>query len=89
MPEDVAKFYGMIENIDDNFGRLLRKLREWGIEENTLVIFMTDNGGTVGRQDLQRRDARGQGHALSGRHARAVVLALARGASRAEWTSAC
>jgi arylsulfatase len=43
-----AKFYGMIENIDENFGRLLGKLDEWGIAENTLVIFMTDNGGTVG-----------------------------------------
>ena len=45
---DVAKFYGMIENIDDNVGKLLRALNEWGIEENTLVIFMTDNGGTLG-----------------------------------------
>ena len=38
----------MIENIDDNFGRLLAKLKEWGIERDTLVIFMTDNGGTAG-----------------------------------------
>ena len=45
---DVAKFYGMIANVDDNVGRLLAKLAEWGIERNTLVIFMTDNGGTVG-----------------------------------------
>lgn len=43
-----VKFYGMIENIDDNFGRLLRKLDDWRLAENTLVIFMTDNGGTVG-----------------------------------------
>jgi arylsulfatase A-like enzyme len=45
---NVAKFYGMIENIDDNFGRLLAKLTEWGIARDTLVIFMTDNGGTAG-----------------------------------------
>jgi arylsulfatase len=45
---NVAKFYGMIENIDDNFGRLLAKLNEWGIARDTLVIFMTDNGGTAG-----------------------------------------
>lgn len=45
---DVAKFYGMITNIDDNVGRLLAKLKEWGIERDTLVIFMTDNGGTAG-----------------------------------------
>src|SRR5262249_36862707 len=45
---DVAKFFGMISNIDDNVGKLLAKLQEWGLEENTLVIFMTDNGGTAG-----------------------------------------
>jgi len=36
--------YGMIENLDDNFGLLMQKLREWGVLGNTLVIFMTDNG---------------------------------------------
>jgi len=44
--EDVAKFFGMLENIDTNFGALLAKLREWGIEDNTLVIYLgSDNGG--------------------------------------------
>ena len=46
--EKVAKFYGMIENLDDAFGRLTAALKEWGIERDTLVIFLTDNGGTVG-----------------------------------------
>lgn len=45
---NTAKFFGMIENIDDNFGRLISKLDEWGIARDTLVIFMTDNGGTAG-----------------------------------------
>lgn len=36
--------YGMIENIDDNFGLLMQKLDEWDLWDNTLVIFMTDNG---------------------------------------------
>jgi len=45
---NAAKFFGMIANIDDNFGRLTAALREWKIETNTLVIFLTDNGGTVG-----------------------------------------
>ncbi len=48
VPEAVAKFYGMITNIDENFGRMLEKLDEWGIAENTLVIFMTDNGSATG-----------------------------------------
>src|SRR5438874_3015898 len=48
VPEDTARFFGMIENLDDNFGALLKTLKEWGIEQNTLVIFLTDNGGTFG-----------------------------------------
>ena len=45
---DVAKFFGMIANIDDNIGRLLVKLKEWGIERDTVVIFMNDNGTASG-----------------------------------------
>lgn len=45
---NIAKFFGMIANIDDNVGRLLAKLNEWGVERDTLVIFMNDNGGTAG-----------------------------------------
>ena len=42
--EKTAGRYGMIENIDDNVGRLILKLKEWGALDNTLIIFMTDNG---------------------------------------------
>ncbi len=48
VPDNAAKFFGMIANIDDNFGALLDKVEEWGIAQNTLIIFMTDNGGTGG-----------------------------------------
>jgi arylsulfatase len=49
VPElETAKFFGMIENIDFNFGRLLDKLSEWNLANDSLVIFMTDNGGTNG-----------------------------------------
>lgn len=48
VPENVAKFYGMIENVDENMGRLLAHLKAAGLERNTLVIFLTDNGGTAG-----------------------------------------
>ena len=45
---DVAKFYGMIENIDTNFARLLAKLDERGVADNTLVIYFgSDNGGSA------------------------------------------
>ena len=44
LPESQARFYGMITNIDDNMGRLMRRLKELDLEENTILIFMTDNG---------------------------------------------
>ena len=42
---DVA-YFSMISNIDDNVGKLLARLKELGIENDTLVIFLSDNGGT-------------------------------------------
>jgi arylsulfatase len=40
----------MVENVDTNFGTLLAKLKEWGLADNTLVIYLaSDNGGTAGR----------------------------------------
>jgi len=39
-----ASIYGMLENIDDNVGRLMSFLEQSGKLENTIVIFMTDNG---------------------------------------------
>lgn len=42
--EDARKVYAMVTNIDDNVGKLLQKLDDLNIAENTLVIFMTDNG---------------------------------------------
>ena len=47
--EDIAKFFGMIENIDTNFGTLMKQIEAWGIANNTLVIYIgSDNGGTKG-----------------------------------------
>ncbi|WP_158264901.1 arylsulfatase [Blastopirellula marina] len=42
--EATAKVYAMVENIDTNFARLLAKLDELKLRENTIVIFLTDNG---------------------------------------------
>ena len=39
-----ASVYGMVENIDDNIGRLLNTLDSLKIKDNTIVIFFTDNG---------------------------------------------
>ncbi len=45
VPDKVATFYGMLANIDENIGHLLAGLQEWGIDTNTLVVLMNDNGG--------------------------------------------
>jgi arylsulfatase/arylsulfatase A len=42
--EDNALTYGMIDNIDANVGRVLAKLKELDLEDNTIVIFLSDNG---------------------------------------------
>ena len=47
-PRKQAGFYGMVENIDENIGRLMRHVEQRGLLENTLVIFMSDNGTTIG-----------------------------------------
>lgn len=44
--ENRARFYGMITNIDENVGKLRRYLKEAGLEENTIFIYMTDNGSS-------------------------------------------
>ncbi|MEM9917246.1 MAG: arylsulfatase [Bacteroidota bacterium] len=41
-------FYGQITNIDDNFGQLEQQLRDWEILDNTILIFLTDNGTAQG-----------------------------------------
>lgn len=40
----IADFYATINNIDKNIGELREMLRKEGLENNTLLIFMTDNG---------------------------------------------
>ena len=46
--EDRARFYGMITNIDESIGVLLQRLDDLGLADNTIVVFMTDNGTATG-----------------------------------------
>ena len=50
VPESRANFYGMITNIDENIGRLRQELEQLEIADNTIFIFMTDNGSAEGCQ---------------------------------------
>ncbi|MFD2203350.1 arylsulfatase [Shivajiella indica] len=44
LPNKEACIYGMVENLDENIGRLIDFLNSTGKMNNTIVIFMTDNG---------------------------------------------
>jgi arylsulfatase A len=46
--DTVSAFWGMVENLDDNVGRLLDRLDALGLARDTIVLFLTDNGGTAG-----------------------------------------
>lgn len=52
-------FFGMITNFDENMGLLMQKLDEWKLSENTLVIFMTDNGSAKGTYNFNMKGKKG------------------------------
>jgi arylsulfatase A-like enzyme len=43
--QDNAEFAGMVESMDESLGRVLAKLEELDIADNTIIIFFSDNGG--------------------------------------------
>ncbi len=58
-----ASFFGMIANIDQNLGRLNQYLHQNGLHENTILIFMTDNG-TASGENVFNADMRGKKSSL-------------------------
>ncbi|QEF96624.1 Arylsulfatase [Stieleria maiorica] len=46
--QDNVEFAAMVEAMDESLGRVLNKLEELGLDENTIVIFTSDNGGMAG-----------------------------------------
>ena len=57
--EDARRIYAMVSNIDDNIGKILEKVNALGIAENTVIIFMTDNGPQQLRYTAGMRDGKG------------------------------
>ena len=65
--EDRARFYGMITNIDENIGHMIQHLNTLNIAEDTIIIFMTDNGTANGVElDEKEFPKEGQGSYNSG-----------------------
>ena len=65
---DLAPFFGMIANIDDNVGKLRTKLAEIGADKNTLFIFTTDNGTVRGGNVFNAGMSGGKGKNTEGGH---------------------
>jgi arylsulfatase A-like enzyme len=57
--EQIARVYAMVENIDTNVGRLLKKLDEKKLADNTIVIFLSDNGPAEARFNSGLRGRKG------------------------------
>jgi arylsulfatase A-like enzyme len=43
--QDHAAYAGMVQSVDESVGRVLETIENLGLSENTIVIFMSDNGG--------------------------------------------
>lgn len=54
-------YAAMIDRVDQNIGRLLAKLREIEKDENTLIIFISDNGAQGGYSSPTRKPQRNSG----------------------------
>lgn len=53
--EAAKRVYGMVTNIDDNIGKLMDVLKNEDLEQNTIVVFLTDNGPQQVRYKLGLR----------------------------------
>ena len=45
IPEVEALYASMVEGMDQSLGKILAKLKELGVAEETLIVFASDNGG--------------------------------------------
>lgn len=61
-----AIYAAMVEQIDESVGRLVEKLKSSGLEENTIFIFFSDNGGLVSRFDRVPLIAKSRQHIYEG-----------------------
>lgn len=59
LDDELSSIYGMCDNMDENIGKLLEKLDKSGISENTIVIFMTDNGPNGVRYNANMKGIKG------------------------------
>jgi arylsulfatase A-like enzyme len=52
----ISNYYALVTEIDDWVGKILDKLAELGLEENTMVIFMSDHGEMLGSHGMREKN---------------------------------
>jgi uncharacterized sulfatase len=57
MRKNIAVYYGMISFMDQQIGRILARLDELGIADDTLIVFSTDHGHFLGQHGLTAKGA--------------------------------
>ena len=62
LDDKTACVYGMVENLDDNIGRILKRLDELQLSDNTIVLFLTDNGPNSDRYNGDMKGRKGSVH---------------------------
>ncbi|TWT80760.1 Arylsulfatase [Planctomycetes bacterium CA13] len=66
--KELAAFFASIERVDWNLGQLRQVLKDAGLAENTILIFMTDNGSSHGRESFNAGMSGGKGSTNEGGH---------------------
>ncbi|MFT4550885.1 MAG: arylsulfatase A-like enzyme [Verrucomicrobiales bacterium] len=61
--QNMANYYGMVKCIDDNIGKLLAKLEEWQLRDNTIIVFTSDHGDLRGEHNRQNKGVPYEGSA--------------------------
>lgn len=66
-PQHHATYAALVESVDESVGRLMARLDELGLTENTVIVFTSDNGGLVLREITSNLPLRaGKGSAYEG-----------------------
>jgi arylsulfatase A-like enzyme len=62
LDDETASIYGMVDNMDENVGRILDHLKKSGLDRNTIVIFLSDNGPNGTRYNGNMKGIKGSVH---------------------------
>jgi arylsulfatase A-like enzyme len=54
--KQIKNYFAMVTGVDDQFGRILKTLKETGLDDNTIVVFTSDHGNCLGCHDVPTKN---------------------------------